>query len=175
MPSRHRHWFIMILIWPAILSNVLVVWLIAKLFKDNRCIIFCNITFFCKNMGCLFLWFILNRLSTIISCLSWPSISIIAWENASNSHDHQFSAFHTLPCRIICLAHHCGNSIMVNALGDCFTTVLRALQNILLEFVYWRNHTFYENFKPCFGHTYKVLAWNSVHKCDFWHCIFSLD
>ena len=27
----------------------------------------------------------------------------------------------------------------------------------------------------CFGHTYKVSAWNSHHKCDFWHCIFMQD
>ena len=65
--------------------------------------------------------------------------------------------------------------------GGCFTNVSRALQNILSKFVYYRNHTSYENFKlklctwaqkPCFGHTYKVSAWNSHHKCHFWHCIF---
>ena len=26
--------------------------------------------------------------------------------------------------------------------------------------------------KPYFGHTYKVSAWNSHQKCDYWHCIF---
>ena len=29
--------------------------------------------------------------------------------------------------------------------------------------------------KPCFGHTYKVSAWNFHHKCDFWCCVFSRD
>ena len=29
--------------------------------------------------------------------------------------------------------------------------------------------------KPCFGHTYKVSAWNSHRKCDFWCCVFSRD
>ena len=29
--------------------------------------------------------------------------------------------------------------------------------------------------KPCFGHTYKLSAWNSHHKCDYWHCIISRD
>ena len=29
--------------------------------------------------------------------------------------------------------------------------------------------------KPCFGHTYKVSAWNSYLECDFWHCVFSRD
>ena len=27
--------------------------------------------------------------------------------------------------------------------------------------------------KPCFGHTYKISAWNYYHKSDFGHCIFS--
>ena len=26
---------------------------------------------------------------------------------------------------------------------------------------------------PCFGHTDKFSAWNSHHKCDYWHCVFS--
>ena len=29
--------------------------------------------------------------------------------------------------------------------------------------------------KPCFGHTYKISAWNSRCECDFWHCVFSKD
>ena len=46
--------------------------------------------------------------------------------------------------------------------------------------MYCRNRT-YENFKLklcmctqsyCFGHMYKVSAWNAHHKCDLWHCIF---
>ena len=47
------------------------------------------------------------------------------------------------------------------------------------KFVYCRNLTSYGNFKlyMCpkhgFGHTYKVSAWNSHDKYDFWHCIFS--
>ena len=38
--------------------------------------------------------------------------------------------------------------------------------------MYCRNHTSYENFKLklCM---YKVTAWNSGHKCDFWHYIFA--
>ena len=31
--------------------------------------------------------------------------------------------------------------------GVCFTKVSRALQDILLKFVYWRNRSSYENFK----------------------------
>ena len=73
--------------------------------------------------------------------------------------------------------------------GGCFTKVSRALQNVISKFVYCRNRTSYENFKlklcTCaqsmayfghgFGHTCKVSAWNSHHKCYFWHCIFSRD
>ena len=32
-----------------------------------------------------------------------------------------------------------------------------------------------ETLYVCFGHAYKVSAWNSHHKCDFWHCIFLQD
>ena len=61
--------------------------------------------------------------------------------------------------------------------GGCLTNVLQALQDILLKFVYCRNHTSYENFKMklCFGHKYKISTWNSHHKWDFWHCILSRD
>ena len=66
-------------------------------------------------------------------------------------------------------------------LGGCFTNVSWALQNILSKFVFYRNRASYENFKlklcMChgFGHTYKVSAWNSHHKCVFWYCVFSWD
>ena len=72
----------------------------------------------------------------------------------------------------------------VNKPGGCFTNVSWALQDILSKFVYCRNRTSDENFKPklctcaqsqCFGHTYRVSAWNSHHKCDFWHCVVLQD
>ena len=68
--------------------------------------------------------------------------------------------------------------------GGCFINVSRALQNILSNFfVLQKSHflwafqaeTFFVCPKLCFGHTYKVSAWNSHHKCDYWHCIFSRD
>ena len=54
----------------------------------------------------------------------------------------------------------------------CFTKVSRDLKNssrnlciaeieLLMKISSWN--------------MYKVLAWNSHHKCDFWHCIFSRD
>ena len=47
---------------------------------------------------------------------------------------------------------------------------------LLKSFFLWefQAETLYVCPKPCFGHTYKVSAWNSQHKCYFWHCIFSL-
>ena len=39
----------------------------------------------------------------------------------------------------------------------------------------WEFQALYVCRKPCFGRTYKVSAWNSHHKHDFWHCIFSRD
>ena len=55
--------------------------------------------------------------------------------------------------------------------GGCFTNVSRALQNSPAKIHNTRNHIYGENFKlklctcACFGHTYKVSAWNS-HKND---------
>ena len=66
--------------------------------------------------------------------------------------------------------------------GVCFTNVSRALQDILLKFVYCRNRSSYENFKlklctcaQSIGHTYKVSVWNSHHQCEFQYCVFSRD
>ena len=68
--------------------------------------------------------------------------------------------------------------------GGCFTNNSWAFQNILSKFGCCRNRISCENFKlkfcTCapkhgFGHMYKVLAWNSHKKCDFWHFIFSRD
>ena len=63
--------------------------------------------------------------------------------------------------------------------GVCFTNVSRALQDILLKFVYCRNRSSYENVKlklctcaQSIGHTYKVSVWNSHHKCEFQYCVF---
>ena len=39
----------------------------------------------------------------------------------------------------------------------------------------FQGETLYVCPKPCFGHTYKVSPWNSHHKYDFWHCVFSRE
>ena len=60
----------------------------------------------------------------------------------------------------------------------CFTNISRAQQNIcVLQKSYFLSEFQAETLHvcPCFGHMYQVSAWNSHHKCDFWHCIFSRD
>ena len=67
--------------------------------------------------------------------------------------------------------------------GGCFTNISLALQDILeiralqKSYFLWefQAETFYVCSKPCFGHTYKVAAWNSHHKYDFWHYVFLRD
>ena len=52
----------------------------------------------------------------------------------------------------------------------------RNLYTVLLKsYFLWefQAETLYVCPKHGFGHTYKVSAWNSQHKCHFWHCIFS--
>ena len=46
--------------------------------------------------------------------------------------------------------------------GGCFTNVLRALQNILLKFLYCRNHSFYENFKLKIWTCAQSLLWAHI-------------
>ena len=62
--------------------------------------------------------------------------------------------------------------------GGCFTNVSWTLRNIFSKVVYRRIHTSYKNIKLKFctcaqSQMYKVSAWNSHYKCDFWHYIFS--
>ena len=59
----------------------------------------------------------------------------------------------------------------------CLTNVSRALHVLQKWYILWefQADTLYVCPKPCFGHTYKVSAWNSQRKSDFWHCVFSRD
>ena len=78
---------------------------------------------------------------------------------------------------------------------ESFTNFSRALQNILAKCMYCRNRTSYENCKlklctcaqshvcskPCFGHMYKVSAWNVLRNWSqggqvqvSWACFLSL-
>ena len=66
--------------------------------------------------------------------------------------------------------HRCFASSPKYSLEIC---VLRKSYNFLCwEF---QAQNLYLCSKPCFGQTYKVSAWNSHHKCDFWCCIFLRD
>ena len=80
-----------------------------------------------------------------------------------------------------CMAHIFGwrLSVQVQVQGAVSIKFHELSKMFSRKFVYCRNLTSYGNFKPymCpkhgFGHTYKVSAWNSHDKYDFWHCIFS--
>ena len=66
-----------------------------------------------------------------------------------------------------------GVSLMFHELLKIFSRNLNIIKIVFLwEF---QAKTLYVCPKPCFGHTYKVSAWNSRHKCYFWHCVFSRD
>ena len=65
--------------------------------------------------------------------------------------------------------------------GDCFTNISRGLSRYSLKICVLQKSYFLWEFqaeasyvcqKPCFWHLYKIWAWNSHHKCDFWHCLF---
>ena len=64
--------------------------------------------------------------------------------------------------------------------GGCFASSPKYSLKIciLLKSYFWlefQAETLYVCPKLCFGHRYKVSAWNSRQKCYFCHCIFSRD
>ena len=87
------------------------------------------------------------------------------------------------PASIIIIISGISRPSLCNAFKDvgCFINVSRALQNIhstlQKSYLLWEFHAeiLYVCPMPCFGNTYKVSAWNSPHRCDFWHYIFSRD
>ena len=108
--------------------------------------------------------------------LTLPHICWISWHS---HHNYATNMVHPIFFKMLTGDPH----LLACMYGGCFINVSRALRNILSKFCYCRNHTSYENFKlklcgfghtlkPCYGHTCTVSAWNSRHKCDFWHCIF---
>ena len=72
----------------------------------------------------------------------------------------------------------------VSVIGTGFSLTFRDLSKIccrnlcvaeIISLWEFQAETMYVCPKYRFGHTYKVSAWNSQHKCDFWHSIFSRD
>ena len=66
--------------------------------------------------------------------------------------------------------------------GGCFTNASSPKHSLKIcvlqksNFLWiFQAETLYVCPKHGFGHTYKLSAWNSHYKCDFWHCIFSRD
>ena len=114
--------------------------------------------------------------SCVCLCSSWVGGSVILFIHIVSRATNLFF-FNLGPISV-----SVGENRGVWGLFTTLYSVSQALQDILSKFVYCRNHIFYENFKlklctcaqsPRFGHTYKVSAWNSHHKCDFRHGLFS--
>ena len=86
------------------------------------------------------------------------------------------------PASIIIIISGISRPSLCNAFKDvgCFISVSRAIQNIhstlQKSYLLWEFHAeIFHVANAMLWNTYKVSAWNSPHRCDFWHYIFSRD
>ena len=102
-------------------------------------------------------------LSMLMDC-SW---SIHICNNYGSQHGPEYFSFgkYGSQRRTRGLFHELSKMFFQNL---CIAEIILLVRNFQLELKFMHP-------KLCFRHTYRISAWNSHHKCDFWLCIFSRD